>query len=215
MCCHCGDVLVGDERDLCTSCMSRMPWARLAAVPDNDVEQRLAGRVPCLSAAALLLFRRGNVAQTVVHQIKYADNLRLAKQFGRLLGEELLDSGRFDEVDCIVPVPLHPLRKLKRGYNQSELLCRAISSVLNKPVVVNNLIRKRYTDSQTHKNRMDRMDNMADVFAVRHPERFENKHLLLVDDIITTGATTESCYAALRNIPGLRISVASLAVAFV
>ena len=214
ICCHCGAVLVGDERDLCTSCMSLVPWARLAAVQDNDVELRLAGRIPCQAAASLLFFRHGNVAQTLLHQIKYADNLRLAKQFGGLLGEELLASGRFDGVDCLVPVPLHPLRKLKRGYNQSELLCRAIASVLNKPVVVNNLIRKRYTDSQTHKNRMDRMDNMSDVFAVRHPEQFENKHLLLVDDIITTGATTENCYAALHDIPSLRISVASLAVAF-
>jgi len=213
LCCHCGAVLVGDERQLCTACLSRLPWARLAAVPDNEVELRLAGRVPCQSAASLLLFRQGNVAQTVVHQIKYQGNLPLAQQFGRLLGEELLASGRFGDVDCLVPVPLHPLRKLKRGYNQSELLCRAMSTVMGKPVVVGNLVRRRYTATQTRKNRQARMDNMAGVFAVRRPASFEGKHLLLVDDIITTGATTESCYTALRSIPALRISVASLAIA--
>ena len=151
------------------------------------------------------------MAQSVVHQIKYYGNLRLARQFGHLLGSELVASGRFVDVDCLIPVPLHRRRKWQRGYNQSELLCKAMAEVLHKPVVTGNLIRRRYTTSQTRKNRQDRMDNMKEVFAVRHPERLVDRHILLVDDIITTGATIENCYFALRDIPGLRISIAALA----
>lgn len=211
LCCHCGEPLVGDETDLCTSCLAQMPWAHNAATPDNEVEKRFIGRVPCQSAASLLVFHQGGVAQSIVHHIKYYGNLRLARQFGLLLGKELLESGRFGDVDCLVPVPLHPLRKMRRGYNQSQLLCQAIAETLRIPVVTNNLVRRRYTTSQTHKSRQDRMDNMQAVFAVRHPEQFADRHILLVDDIITTGATTENCYHALSGIPGLRISIASLA----
>jgi ComF family protein len=181
-------------------------------MPNNDVELRLAGRVPYQAAAALFLFRQGSVVQDVVHQIKYHGNLHLAHRFGCLLGDELVGSKRFDDIDCLVPVPLHPWRKWQRGYNQSELLCRAMAEVMGKPVITNNLIRRRYTSSQTHKSRQDRMDNMKEVFAVRRPEEFENKHILLVDDIITTGATTENCYHALRSVDNLKISVAALAV---
>ena len=212
LCCHCGEPLVGDEDSLCTHCMCHLTWARHAAMPNNDVELRLAGRVPYQAAAALFLFRQGSVVQDVVHQIKYHGNLHLAHRFGCLLGNELVSSKRFDDIDCLVPVPLHPWRKWQRGYNQSELLCRAMAEVMGKPVITNNLIRRRYTSSQTHKSRQDRMDNMKAVFAVRRPKEFENKHILLVDDIITTGATTENCYHALRSVDNLKISVAALAV---
>ena len=212
LCCHCGEPLVGDEQELCTSCLVQLPWTHNAPIPENEVELRLAGRVPCQSAAALLYFRQGNVAQTIVHQIKYYGNLCLAKQYGQLLANELLASGRFGDIDLLVPVPLHPRRKLQRGYNQSQLLCEAMSAVMHLPVVTGNLYRRRYTDSQTHKNRLARMDNMKEVFAIHRPKQFENKHILLVDDIITTGATTENCYHVLRTIPNLRISIASLAV---
>ena len=212
VCCHCGEPLVGDERHLCTRCMAQIPWAHHAFSPGNEVEQRLAGRIPLKAGAALLLFRQGNLAQTIVHQIKYEGNLAMAQQYGRLLGAELQSSGRFSNIDCHVPVPLHRRRKRQRGYNQSELLCDAMAEVMHLPVVAGNLYRRRYTDTQTHKNRQARMDNMKEVFAVRHPEHFEDKHILLVDDIITTGATTENCYHALRTVPNLQISIAALAV---
>jgi len=212
VCIHCGEPLVGDERHLCTRCMAQIPWTHSASACENEVELRLAGRIPYVAGAALLLFRRGNIAQSIVHQIKYHSNLALAKQYGHLLGAELLASGRFNDIDCLVPVPLHRRRKRQRGYNQSELLCDAMAENMHVPVVTGNLYRRRYTDTQTRKNRLARMDNMKEVFAIRHPERFENKHILLVDDIITTGATTENCYHALRHIPGLSISIAALAV---
>jgi ComF family protein len=212
LCIHCGRPLVGNERHLCTFCLSEIPWSRHAQQPDNLAEMRLVGRIPTQSAASLMIFQKGNVAQSIVHQIKYHGSTQLAKLFGHLLGDELIASGRFDDIDYLVPVPLHWRRQLKRGYNQSQLLCEAIAEKMNKPIVRNNLYRKKYTTSQTHKNRLNRLENMQGVFAVRRPQQFENKHILLVDDILTTGATTEACYSALATIPDLTISVAVLAV---
>lgn len=212
LCCHCGEALVGDERYLCTTCMAHIAWASDAGQPGNSVEQRLLGRIPVEAAAALMTFQKGTVVQDIVHQIKYHGNDGMAHQYGHLLGVALERSGRFQHIDGIVPVPLHRRKKYERGYNQSELLAEAIAKVLHCPVEARNLYRTRYTDTQTHKNRLDRMDNMDNVFAVRHPEAWEGKHLLLVDDILTTGATTEACYHALKAVPGLRISVAVLAL---
>lgn len=211
LCCHCGKILVGDERDLCTDCLCQIPWARLADIPDNAVEQRLAG-YQIQAAASLLLFRKGNITQTIIHQIKYQGNLRMARTYGRLLGNELKQSGRFNDIDCIIPVPLHFIRRMRRGYNQSEQISQAVAEVLQCPVLTRNLYRKRYTATQTHKNRTERRENMQDVFAVRHPEKLSGKHILLIDDVITTGATTTSCFLALSQIPNLRISIASLAI---
>jgi len=211
-CVHCDDLLVGDERHLCTVCASQIAWATPGTNPGNLLESRLAGRIPFEAAAVLMIFRQKSVVQTIIHEIKYHGNLPLAYQFGRMLGEELAASGRFADIDLIVPVPLHRRRRRERGYNQSEEICRALAQVLNRPVAAHNLVRRRYTHTQTHKNRLDRYDNMQGVFAVRRPARFEGRHLLLVDDIVTTGATTEACFAALQHIPGLRISVASIAV---
>lgn len=213
LCCHCGEPLVGDEQYLCTACMMHTTWAGGAGHPDNNVEQRLLGRIPCQAAAALLIFQKDTPVQSIAHQIKYHGNYRMARQYGHLLGVELERSGRFQDVDCIVPVPLHWRKQLERGYNQSQLLAEAVAKVLHRPVEAHNLYRKRYTDTQTRKNRLDRLDNMEGVFGLRRPEAWTDRHILLIDDIITTGATTEACYRALQGVPGLKISVASLALA--
>lgn len=212
LCIHCGKPLVGNEQNICTVCLSEIPWTHQSKQRDNVTEMRLLGRVPAKAAAALMTFKKGNVAQSIVHEIKYHGNIYLAHQFGHILGEELLHSGRFSDIDYIVPVPLHWWRMLRRGYNQSQLLCEAMAEVMEKPVVYGNLYRKKYTPSQTRKSRADRLDNMSGVFAIRNPKQFENKHILLVDDILTTGATTEGCYRSLSAIPNLQISVAALAI---
>ena len=212
LCIHCGEPLVGDEQDLCTHCLTQIAWLRNDTVDDNIIEQHLAGLFPFEAAAALISFRKGTVMQSIVHNIKYYHNSRLATQYGRLMGEMLVSSGRFDNVDCLVPVPLHPLKHLKRGYNQSQLLCEAIAEVMQLPIENHCLYRRHYTQSQTRKNHQERQDNMQQVFAIHHAARLEGKHILLVDDIVTTGATSTACYDALSSISGLRISVAALAV---
>lgn len=213
LCIHCGEPLVGSERALCTACLCNIGWLHNAAHPGNSTEQRLSGRIPFQAAASLLSFKKGSVTQDIVHHIKYYKCTRLAHQYGKLFGEELRDSGRFSDIDCLVPVPLHWWRRLRRGYNQSQLICEGIAEILHCPVSAHNLYRRRHTSSQTHKNHQERIDNMARAFRVRHPEKFEGKHILLVDDVLTTGATTEACYHALQAVPGLRISVATLSIA--
>ena len=213
LCRHCGEPLVGDEHNLCTLCLSKIPWTHNALHPDNDPELRLTGRIPVVAAASLLQFHKENVTQTIVHQIKYHGNTQLAHQFGMILGEELKDSHRFDDIDIVAPVPLHWWRRMRRGYNQSQILASEVAKVLYCPLSTDNLYRRRHTPTQTHKNRQQRIDNMVSAFAVRHPEQFDGKHLLLIDDVLTTGATTEACYHALQSIPDLRISVATLAIA--
>lgn len=213
LCIHCGEPLVGDEQDLCTHCLTQTAWLSNDTAEDNTVEQRLAGHIPFEAAAVLMAFRKGTVAQSILHNIKYYHNTRLADQYGRLLGETLVASGRFGDIDCLVPVPLHPLKQLRRGYNQSQLLCEAIARVMHLPIESHCLYRRHYTQSQTRKSHQERQDNMRGVFAVHRPDRLAGKHILLVDDIITTGATTTACYDALAAIPGLRISLAALAVA--
>ena len=213
LCYHCGEPLVGDERNLCTLCLSKIPWTHNASHPDNDTEIRLVGRIPVVAAASLLQFHKGNVTQSIVHQIKYHGHTQLAHQFGMILGEELKASHRFDDIDIVAPVPLHWWRRMRRGYNQSQILAAEVAKVLQCSLSVHDLYRRRHTPTQTHKNRQQRIDNMASAFALRHPEQFEGKHLLLIDDVLTTGATTEACYHALQSIPNLRISVATLAIA--
>lgn len=212
LCIHCGTPLVGDEKYLCTHCLTEIAWTHQAAIPNNETELRLAGRIPCQAAATLMTFKKGSVAQSIVHHIKYHSITSLGIQYGRLLGKELKSSGRFNHLDYIVPVPLHWLRKMRRGYNQSELISKGIAQELGIPVVKRNLRRKKYTQTQTHKSRDERQRNMQAVFTVRNPELFQNKHILLVDDIITTGATTESCYQTLQSIANFRISVTALAL---
>ena len=131
---------------------------------------------------------------------------------GRQLGLHLNKSGLFDDVDLLMPVPLHRNKERRRGYNQSLLLCEGIIQTFPRPIVSGNLIRTRHTESQTHKTRIERLDNMKGVFALKNPDELKGKHILLIDDVITTGATTEACWMALRSVEGVQISIASLAI---
>lgn len=213
LCCICSTPLVDEEHDICTRCLLALPEALSAKSDNNFVEKRFIGRIPIEHATALLLFTKDGNAQKILHQIKYHGNERLAVTMGRKLGLHLAASGLFDSVDVLIPVPLHRRKERRRGYNQSLRLCQGIAQTFPRPIVSDNLTRIRHTDTQTHKNRIERLENMKDVFAVRNADALKGKHILLIDDVITTGATTESCCQPLLAIPGLRISIAALAVA--
>ena len=212
-CCCCGTLLVGSEHDVCTRCMETLPLTHYSTMPDNLAELRLRGRVNCEAVAATLFFREGGGVQSMMHSIKYRGNLGLAHTMGRLMGEELAASHRFDGVELLAPVPLHRRKQRRRGYNQSLELCRGIVERFPRPISTDNLVRTVDTESQTHKSRIGRMENMEGVFAVRHPELFAGKHVLVVDDVMTTGATVEAACQPLLAIDGVRVSVATLAVA--
>lgn len=211
-CCGCGKPLVGNEQKLCTTCLMQLPETLQAAMPGNTTEQRLVGYYPYQAAYSHLFFTQQGITQHILHQIKYHGDAELAVFMGRLMGKAIEDSHRFDQVDIIIPVPLHRKKKRKRGYNQSEKLCQGIIEAFHRPVSSDNLFRITHTRTQTRKNRQERLDNMKGVFQLRRPSELEGKHILLVDDVLTTGATTGACADVLLAVKGVTISIATLAV---
>lgn len=213
-CACCGEVLVRGERQICLNCLTSLTRTLYSGHDDNHTERLLTGRIPSFQrATSIYAFRHGNTVQQLVHAMKFQKNSDLCLLMGRQMGQELLRSARFDDIDFLVPVPLHWLRRLQRGYNQSELLCRGIDEVMHREVSAKNLIRHRYTSQQSRTSASEREINVEGAFSLRHPEQFEGRHILLIDDVLTTGATIVSCCDALKQVKDVRISVATLSIA--
>ena len=213
-CACCGEVLVQGERQICLNCLTSLTRTLYSGHDDNHTERLLAARVPCLEhATSIYAFHHGNTVQKLIHAMKFHKNSDLCLLMGRQMGQELLHSARFDDIDILVPVPLHWLRRFKRGYNQSELLCRGIAEVMHREMNSKALIRHRYTSQQSLTSAAERESNVEDAFRVKHPEQLEGRHILLVDDVLTTGATLVSCCDALSHVKDIRISIATLSIA--
>ncbi len=151
------------------------------------------------------------MTQTLIHRLKYKGKKEVGIYLGKLLGMQLMESEFFQDANVLLPVPLHPAKLKKRGYNQSQIITAGMETVMKAKMNVNVLFRSVHTSSQTRKSRYERWENVKDIFEVRNPESLENKHIILVDDVITTGATLEACAETLLDIPGVKLSVASLA----
>ncbi len=213
-CACCGEVLVQGERQICLNCLTSLTRTLYSGHEDNHTERLLTGRVPAfVNAASVYAFHHGNTVQNLVHAMKFHKNSDLCLFMGRQMGQELLHSARFDDIDLLVPVPLHWRRRLQRGYNQSELLCRGIAEVMKREVHTKALVRHRYTSQQSRTSAADRESNVEGAFSIRHPEQLEGRHILLVDDVLTTGATLVSCCDALGKVKDIRISIATLSIA--
>lgn len=213
-CACCDEVLVKGEQQICLNCLTSLTHTLYSSHNDNHTERLLAGRIPALAnATSILAFRHGNTVQRLIHAMKFHHNSDLCLMMGRQMGLELLHSARFDDIDILVPVPLHWYRRLKRGYNQSELLCRGIAEVMNRKVNTKTLVRHRYTNQQSLTSATERERNVEGAFCVKHPEKLEGRHILLVDDVLTTGATLVSCCDALEQVKDIRISIATLSIA--
>jgi ComF family protein len=212
-CAVCGKGLVEGESLLCTACRWNMPLTGSWSDPDNPIREKMHALIGAEQAASLFYYQKRSGYDQLIYRFKYQGRGSLSYALGRWLGEELKRSGLYSDIDVIVPVPLHPLRLIKRGYNQSELFARGIAAVLKVPVRSRLLIRKVHNRSQTHRAQTDRWENVAGIFALRSPRRLEGRHILLVDDVLTTGATLESCAEAIRaRLTDCRLSVATLAV---
>ncbi|MCD6202048.1 MAG: ComF family protein [Bacteroidales bacterium] len=214
VCPLCGNVLVESEKMICSRCLTDLPQTHFKNMQDNPVARMFWGRVPFAAATSYLFFEKGNKARKLIHEIKYHDNKELGYESGLLTGYYLRGMEIFTDIDFIVPVPLHKRKYKIRGYNQSEWIGKGVSEVLAKPVDCDNLYRKVFNPSQTRKNRYSRWKNVEGIFDLRDPDKFAGKHLLLIDDVITTGSTIEACSLALRKAPGTRISIVSLAFAY-
>lgn len=213
-CACCGEVLVQGENQICLHCLTSLTHTHYSGHDDNHTERLIGGRITHLQhATSLLSFHKGNTVQKVVHAMKFHKNSDLCLFMGRQMGLDLLHSGRFDDIDLLVPVPLHWLRRLRRGYNQSELLCRGIAEVMHREVNTKALVRHRYTSQQSLTSATDRENNVEGAFRVKHPEQLEGRHILLVDDVLTTGATLVSCCDALSTVKNMKISIATLSIA--
>lgn len=212
-CVVCRRILVEGEYLVCTACRWNMPLTNTCGDAHNPIREKLHAMFMAEQACSLFYYQKGSGYDNLIHRFKYQGKSALSFALGKWLGEELKRSGLYGEIDIILPVPLHPLRLVKRGYNQSEALARGIGSVLKKKVDAGQLVRKVHNPSQTHRDSTDRWENVAGIFGVRRPERLAGKHILLVDDVLTTGATLESCADTLRQaVPGCRISAVTLAV---
>ncbi len=212
-CAVCGERLPRSEKGLCFKCLSKLPRTSLHLQKDNEMEKNFWGRFPLERAAAFLYYSKGGDVRKLLYELKYYGNHQLGFILGQCMATEMQVSGFFDGIDALVPIPLHPQKLRKRGYNQSEMLAGGIASVVGAPVVTDWLQRDQYTDTQTHKSQYERWMNVNEVFVCNDPHRMEGKHILLVDDVFTTGATIVACADALKEIHGLHISVLTLALA--
>ena len=178
---------------------------------NNAVTRIFWGRVPVEHAAAWCYFHKGGKIQHLIHLLKYYGRREIGLYFGSIYGRELMHSPFYKNVEIIIPIPLHPKRKRKRGYNQSECIAKGLSEIMKIPVDTKTLIRATASDSQTKKTRFKRWENVKEIFSITNFIHLQNKHILLVDDVLTTGATIESCAIELLKIKGVKISVVALA----
>ncbi len=212
-CLLCQDKLFAFESHLCTPCLAKLPYVTNPFSLNNDTEMRLRGHFPFEKAESLLYFDKGGDSQRLVHSIKYLGAKEAAYYLGKISGQLLSGNKYFDSIDLIVPVPMYEAKKRKRGYNQSRILADGIGEMLHTTVENDCLQKTRHTDSQTNHKGNDRWENVKGSFRVDNQEKLTGKHILLVDDVLTTGATIDACAQALLAIPSIRISVFTLALA--
>lgn len=212
ICCH--NHLVDSEKYICSTCLLELPLTNFHQLHNNNLEKVFWGRVPIERAIALLYFKKGGKTAKLLHALKYHNNPEIALFLGRYYGTFLKDFCKNYQVDALVAIPLHKNKLKMRGYNQSEMLANGLAETLEIENLSSFMIRNKFTETQTKKSRLERSENVEKVFETTNIQLFENKHVVLIDDVITTGATIESCALALKQIKGCKVSVAGLAFAY-
>lgn len=209
VCTGCGNDALSDESVLCLRCLEAMPETNFERHAGNPVEKTFWGRLPLTAATAQFYFTKESMMQHLMHQFKYKGNKELGLQLGRIMGEQLKKSGRFD-ADVLVPLPLFPAKEKRRGYNQATVLCEGIAETLRVPVIDKVITRPQHTETQTRKGRIERWKNIEGKFHLVSPDGIRNRKVLLVDDVITTGATLEACGTELLKAEGVQLAIATL-----
>jgi len=212
-CLACSESLVKGEEILCTNCLLELPKTNYHLLQENPIEEKLFGRIPVRHGWAFLKFKKRGTVQHLLHQLKYNNHPEIGIVLGKVFGKALLDAGFDQSFELIVPVPLHRSRLLKRGYNQSSKFAEGLSSSLKIPWDESITIRRGKTATQTKKSRVQRWENVKDVFTVSQSAAISGKRILLVDDVITTGATLEACGQHLIAAGCAQLSVAVIAEA--
>lgn len=212
-CLVCGRPLAKGEECICTMCNINLPRTNYHLQENNPVERLFWGKVPLERATSFFFYRKGSDFRQILHQLKYGGRKELGATMGRYMASELLPSGFFKGIDVIIPVPLHKKKQQLRGYNQSEWIVRGIAVVTGISVNTESIIRRKNTETQTRKSAFERWENVDGIFELHSSEPLQGKHVLVVDDVLTTGATTVACASALMEVQGIRISILTLAVA--
>lgn len=210
-CVVCGRRLSPSERSLCSVCLLHLPRTTYQFSPtDNPMDRLFWGLSSVEHAAALMFYEPHSELAQLVYQLKYGQRPDIGEDMGRLMAKEMALGDFYEGIDALVPVPLTRKRKRQRGYNQSEMLARGISDVTGIPVITKAIGRRHFQQSQTSLSRQERQENVEGVFVLQNPKLLEDKHILLIDDICTTGATLMACSQAIKDVKGLRISVLTL-----
>ncbi|APZ46175.1 amidophosphoribosyltransferase [Polaribacter reichenbachii] len=211
LCVVCDENLIENENVLCTLCRHDLSLTNFNSYQNNKITQAFYGSIIIEKAYALLYYRKEGSTLNLIHDLKYKGNEEIGVFFGNWLGEMLKENNEFKNVDCIIPVPLHPKKLRERGYNQVTKFGERLSFYLNVPLIENELIRISSTKTQTFKSRFERFINLDTKFSLKNPSKFNNKHILLIDDVITTGATLKACAKEFQKSKNCRISILTMA----
>jgi ComF family protein len=215
LCYACGGNLLRNENLICTECYILIPRTNYHLQEDNPVARLFWGRCKIERAAAFSFYNKDSRIRKLIHNLKYKGIREVGLELGKIYGQSLSDSDFLNGIDMIIPVPLHPSKKRTRGFNQSEIISVGFSGATGLPVCGGILERTTRSDTQTRRSRYDRWVNVEGIFTVTDRSKLEGKHVLIVDDVITTGSTLESCAVELLKSEGVKVSVAALAVAVV
>ena len=211
-CCVCGETLSRQERDICLNCLYTLP--KIEPHHKKEIEQIFWGKIDIERAASFMYYRKGSPYNALMHKLKYKDAPEVGTRLAEMAAKELMDSGFFNGITRIVPLPLSKKKLRKRGYNQSEYIAMGLSNITGISVDTSLVKRDIANETQTHKNRDERWENVKDIFSVNGNFSLEDEHVLLVDDILTTGATICSCAATLQKGCGCKISIFTLAYTY-
>ena len=210
-CNGCGSDLLSGKQLLCFQCLNDLPHTGFAQYENNMIENIFRGRIVVKAAHSEFYFSKGELVQHLVHQLKYKGNREIGEYMGGMMGETLLTSQRFTQLDMIIPLPMFSDKEFKRGYNQATIIAGGVAKKMQVVLNTNLVTRNRLTETQTRKHRQERWQNVDGSFSISDPGKLKWKNILLIDDVITTGASIEACAAAVLNIPGTTLSIATLA----
>ncbi|SEK86768.1 comF family protein [Aquimarina amphilecti] len=211
-CAACDNPLYKNERILCTSCRHKLPLGNFHKVNAKKIEKVFYGRAKIENATSLLVFEKDGLVQNLIHNLKYRGREEIGKELGIWLGQELNQTSVYQCIDAVIPVPLHPKRLRERGFNQVEKFGQEIAKNLNAEYIDFVLKKNSYNKKQSKNSRLTRWTNTSETFGIQNESLLTNKHILIVDDIVTTGATLEACIQVLKSIPGIKISIATMAI---
>ncbi|MDB4088745.1 ComF family protein [Flavobacteriales bacterium] len=210
-CITCNDSLLRNEKFICSNCFFFIPKGESTISKESETNSLLGNHQSLIGGGHLFNFDKDGKTQQLLHELKYNSNIQLGTFLGELIGAEF--KSQLKHIDFIIPVPLHKKKLYERGYNQSEVLSNGINNVIEKKISIDNLIRTKYTETQTKKNKLERIENIKNAFEINNPQDLEGKSILLIDDVITTGSTLAECINSFDSVKNIKITVMVLAKA--